>query len=73
MSDSLFLDRDEIAVLTGRQRSGCQARILKTMGVEHRMRPDGRVLVLRKHVEQIFGAPTQRRAPVEVEPDWSAI
>ncbi|WP_392394263.1 hypothetical protein [Paraburkholderia caledonica] len=37
------------------------------MGVEHVIRPDGRVLVLRQHVEQLFGAKAEadrgRRGP----------
>lgn len=69
---STFLDVDEIAQLTGRTRSDAQVRALRFMGIEHRVRPDGSVAVLRSHVQQVFGdtgaAPTQ-----EVEPDWSAI
>lgn len=70
---STFLDVDEIAQLTGRTRSDAQVRALRFMGIEHRVRPDGSVAVLRSHVQQVFGdtgaAPTMQN----VEPDWSAI
>lgn len=70
----MFLDRDELIHLTGRTRKDAQVRVLRFMGIEHRLRPDGSVAVLRRHVESLLGAtdsidPEERR----VEPNWAAI
>lgn len=71
---SVFLDSTEMAELTGRVRSDAQVRALRHMGIEHRVRPDGKVVVLRSHVEQVLGVAPARGRPVkEIEPDWSAI
>ncbi len=71
---STFLDSTEMAELTGRVRSDAQVRALRHMGIEHRVRPDGKVVVLRSHVEQVLGVAPARGGPAkEIEPDWSAI
>lgn len=69
-----FLGPDELYGLTQRRRRDAQARMLRAMGVEHRVRADGSVAVLRAHVEQLFGAArTSRVERPETEPDWSAV
>jgi len=73
---SIFLEPEELEQLTHRSRRDAQTRALKFMGIEHRVRPDGTVAVLRSHVHQVFGDTAEAsRAPAaeEVEPDWSAI
>lgn len=42
------------------------------MGIEHRIRPDGTVAVLRSHVERVLGGEVGSKLK-EHEPDWSAI
>lgn len=71
---ALFLEAEELYGLTQRRRRDAQVRMLRSMGVEHRVRADGSVAVLRAHVEQLFGA-TQGARPEqrEIEPDWSAV
>lgn len=54
----MFLTPDELIELTGRKRRDAQAMVLRHMGIEHRVRPDGAVVVLRAHVEQLFGGTT---------------
>ena len=71
-SDPMFLTKDELSNLTGRRQRGSQANALRAMGIEHRVRPDGHVLVLRRHVERIFGEDIHRRIPEQPIPDWSA-
>jgi hypothetical protein len=68
----MILDINEVIALTGRQRKDAQIRALRYMGIEHRIRPDGTVAVLKAHVEQSLGL---KEASVikESEPDWSAI
>jgi hypothetical protein len=70
----MFLDQHELIALTGRQRSDAQARILRALGLEHRVRPDGTLVVLRAHVERLLGADAPGREHAQpIEPDWSAI
>ena len=71
---AMFLDRDELAQLTSRRRRNAQVHMLRAMGIEHRVRPDGSVAVLRAHVEQTFGLePSAKHHEQNTEPDWSAI
>lgn len=71
----MFLTDEELSGLTGRKRRDAQVRALRFMGIEHRLRPDGSVAVLRAHVEDMFGLALtgQSEATAEMEPDWSAI
>lgn len=67
----LFLSRQELEALTGYKKPSAQARALAAMGIEHRIRPDGAVIVLRAHIEAILGGNVERTAPPE--PDWSSL
>lgn len=71
----MFLSDEELHELTKRTRRGAQARALRAMGIEHRVRGDGSVVVLRAHVEQVFGValPKSTKPKPSAEPDWSAI
>lgn len=51
----MFLTPEELQQLTGRKRRNAQVLVLRFMGIEHRVRPDGSVVVLRAHVEQVLG------------------
>lgn len=71
----IFLTRDEVSQLTNRHQHDAQARALRFMGIEHRIRPDKSVAVMRAHVEKMFcceqsAAPTKVK---EIEPNWSAM
>ncbi len=72
MSDSMFLSNDELVELTGRRQRGSQAQTLLALGIDHKIRPDGRVIVLREHVKQQFGARADRRDETVEAFDWSA-
>ena len=73
MSD-LFLDADEISNMTSRVQRAAQVRVLRGMGIEHRIRPDGSVAILRAHVERVFGAcPASMRKAASKEPNWEAL
>jgi len=67
---TLILTAEEIATLTGRKRKDAQARVLNHLGIEHRKRPDGSLVVLRSHVEQSTGSHGTMKDP---EPNWSAL
>lgn len=74
-SDPMFLARDELKALTHRTRSDAQVRALRAMGIEHRVRPDGTVAVLRSHVEEVLSGKPRAVAAKERkgEPNWDAI
>jgi hypothetical protein len=59
----MFLNDDELYQLTGAKRRDTRVRILRAMGIEHRVRPDGRVIVLRKHIEALLGGELKTKAP----------
>lgn len=74
MSTSIVLTRDEVEALTGRHRRDAQIKALRFMGIEHRVRPDGSVAVLKAHIEHVLGgysaSPPKAR---NTEPNWAAL
>lgn len=70
----MFLAPIEIAGLTHRVRRAAQVRMLRHMGIQHKVRADGTVAVLREHVNSEFGAAGIRRTPKAAPtPNWDAI
>ena len=70
---SMFLDKNELISLTGRTRSDAQIRVLRFMGIEHKVRPNGSVAVLRSHVERTLGAERIEITVKDYEPNWAAM
>ena len=66
----MFLTRDEIVALTGRTRRDAQVQALRSMGIEHKIRPDGTPAVLRAHVEAVLGGDRYTAKTTAIEPDW---
>ena len=64
----MILTDDELRTLTGKKFRTAQAQVLRYMGIDFRMRPDGSLVVLRSQLE---AAPPKRKKPVE--PNWDAI
>ncbi|WP_240804925.1 DUF4224 domain-containing protein [Cupriavidus oxalaticus] len=54
----MFLTAEEVRQLTNRVQRRAQAVVLNSLGVEHKIRPDGSIIVLRAHVEHLLGAGT---------------
>ena len=69
----MFLTDDEIRDLTRRTHHNAQSNTLSKMGIEHRMRPDGSVAVLRTHVENILSGKSEKKTKTATEPNWSAL
>lgn len=69
----MFLTDVEIEELTQRQRRPAQARVLAFMGIEHRLRPDGSVAVLRSHVERVLGEEVALKARRKTEPCFEMV
>ena len=68
----MFLTQEELEELTGRVRKSAQVEALRTMGIMHTIRPDGRPLVLRSHIEAMMGGASDKKEK-PVEPNWSAL
>lgn len=68
----LFLDLAEIKALTGHRRRDAQVRELRALGIDHKIRRDGSVVVLRDHVNKELGGNTEKRVVVE-QPNWTAL
>lgn len=69
---SLFLTPEEINDLTGRSRRDAQARALNAMGITHRARPDGSLVVSRDHVDRLLGGLSRTTLQGHAEPNWNA-
>lgn len=54
MTTDTFLAPEEIKDLTDKTRRPSQVKVLNAMGIEHRVRPDGSVAILRAHVFKVF-------------------
>lgn len=71
---SFLLTPAEVRELTGGIRRSTQIRTLRSMGIEHRVRPDGSVAVLRAHAERVLSGEVYANiGNKEQEPNWSAI
>ncbi len=68
----MFLTPPEIVELTARRRRRAQVEVLRHLGIEHRVRPDGTPVVLRAHVEAALGGLASATLK-DPEPDWSAL
>ena len=75
MGSGMFLTDDEIVQLTKRTRRASQRMVLASMGIEHRPRPDGSLVVLRSHVEKLLDSAlaNAKMRSVRNEPDWSKV
>lgn len=69
----MFLDDDDLFKLTRRRRRAAQMRVLAALGIEHQQRPDKSIVVLRAHVEQLFGGVANAKVSREIEPDWGRV
>lgn len=69
----MFLTDDEIKELTGKSRRASQAKVLNSLGIVHKTRPDGSVVVLRAHVEAILGGKIRQPDRPTTEPNWQAL
>jgi hypothetical protein len=71
---SLFLNDHEMYELTRRHRRDAQVRMLRSMGIDHKVRGDGSVAVLKTHIDKVFGGITD--IPVKrkrTEPNLGAV
>jgi hypothetical protein len=72
---NLFLEPSEIEGLTSRVRRNAQVKVLRFLGIEHKVRPNGSLAILREHVTKVFGgtSSTKEQRQTTVGPNWTAI
>lgn len=70
---SMFLSKEELQALTNRIQHAAQVRTLRSMGIQHCVRPDGSVAVMRGHIETLFGMQSRTSVRAPVEPNWGAL
>jgi hypothetical protein len=68
----MILTAEELIELTGRRRAPAQAQVLRFMGIECRPRPDGKLVVLRVHVNEVLGITQTSSRTKQSEPNWEA-
>lgn len=69
MKNGTFLELEEIKSLTKRTVRPAQVKVLKAMGIEHRVRPDGSVAILRNHINKVFDGQATTRQPKNKQPN----
>lgn len=69
--EAMFLDDAELTGLTGKRRNDARIRMLNGMGVQHKIRPDGSIAVLRTHVQRVFGEKAASAKIKEWQPAWT--
>lgn len=70
---SMFLNRDEIAELTGFKHKAKQRDWLVESGFKFTIRADGFPCVLRSHIEKSLGGSLETKRLSLVEPDADAL
>ena len=70
---SLYLDEDEIVGVTGKKRPSAQHRALNEMGLTHKIRPDGSILLSRSHYEAQLGGDSPTPKKKKPGPNWDAM
>ncbi len=71
MADPIYLTQQEVENITGKHRYRAQARALAQMGIQCRVRPDGRPIVSRLVFENAMGDDAAHL--IEAEPNFEAL
>ena len=71
--NAMFLDDEQIAELTKRKQRRAQVAMLRSLGVQFKVRADGSIAILIEHVKKVFGGMEVSKKDRHVEPNWDAI
>jgi hypothetical protein len=76
MNAEPFLSSKEIENLTDKKRRPAQVKVLKSLGIQHKVRPDGSIAILRAHINKVFDGNDDTRSTKRektVGPNWAAV
>jgi hypothetical protein len=73
MTEGPFLEPQDLVALTGKRLGQAQRRVLNQMGVTHKVRPDGKIIVHADHLRKILDAEARSAQKQRIEPNWSAL
>lgn len=59
----MFLSHEDLIELTAKRQRAAQVRVLRFMGIEHRLRPDGSVAVLKSHIDKALDGTHDSKVP----------
>lgn len=69
----MFLTPEQLQKLTGRQKTPSQEKMLKSMGVDYRLRGDGKLVVLASHIEKILNGQPESKTRKPITPDFDNV
>lgn len=69
----MICDEAQLFKLTKRRHRDAQLRVLVALGVEHKVRPDGSIVVSEAHVERLLGGGANAKVPATHQPDFAAL
>lgn len=70
----IFCSEEELRELTGRVHRQARVRVLTALHIAHIVRPDGKILVSRSHVERLLSGHVEATPDEPTNtPDWSAL
>lgn len=67
----MLLTDEELYEVTHKYRTAARVRVLRAMGIEHRVRPDNTIAVSRAHVENLLGGGDGAKVK-EITPNWNS-
>lgn len=67
---TLYVSAEHLIETTGKKRPSAQVRALRGMGIEHKVRPDGKVLVSLEHLNKLLDGNVENRVKNRTEPKW---
>lgn len=69
----MILDDTELRRLTGKIHRDAQLVVLVALGITHKVRPDGSILVSEAHVQRLLGGVASAKVRTPAEPNWDAL
>lgn len=70
--ERMFLSDDEVIFMTGYKSRACQKSWCAKNGVRFMVRPDGSLVISKRHLEECLGASVPKQI-VQQEPDFSSL
>lgn len=69
----MIADKALLRKITGKAHRDAQLRELVHLGITHKVRSDGTILVSEAHVERLLGGLAKSKVATPAEPNWNAL